>query len=578
MGRSLSVRAAGILLGCALCAVSFNNCAPSFQMPGAESLNLSESMGAQCALGQRLEAKANARLTAREYGHSLEDLFAGFIDRASLEAAIAAMPRESLSLSHTKLDFDSTISRAVQFNEAEAYSRIAELVADAFASRLKNFPDREAMQDLLGGLCLVTESLPNQACLERTYAALVRRVYRRPARAEEVTRLLAIHRDPLNSDKYEGVSFVVQYLLQSPDFLYKVEGPFDGSEGIYSLNDFEIATRLAYGIWGGPPSSWLLDAAAAGDLQDDQRRAGIIEKLFADPKAQRAAEDFYDQWLRTAQIPRVSDAGLGTSGLDPENLRASAVRELRDYTRHITWDLRGSYRDLMTSNLIVPASAELAQVYGVPRSTTPVSGPAERRGLLTRAGILMVKADGRSGPILRGARLRSDLLCDELMAPPDSVFSNLGSFSALDSTRQQTEDITRAGTCMGCHSQINPLGFAFENFSGLGQHRALEVVEDQGQSRTHTVNTRATAYLNGVPTSFNDGRDLSDRIVNGGQGAACMAKRYYQFVAGAAKTSDAGCEFAEMSMAIAQGQGSIVEMMKSYYARPEIRYRRAGAL
>ncbi|MBX3017405.1 MAG: DUF1588 domain-containing protein [Bdellovibrionaceae bacterium] len=578
MGLSASFKFLSVASGCVACAVLFNNCSPSFQVPSAESLGLSQSLGALCTGGLNLTSKANARLTAREFSHSLKDLYGGFVSASVIEGALASLPRESLSLAHTRLDFDSTISRSVQFNEVEAYGAISETVANAFAAKLKDFPDAGALTAMLGGNCFVTEARPGDVCLRKSYGALAYRMYRRPPTVDEVERLLAIHKDSLNADKYEAISLVAQYLMQSPDFLYKVEGPFDGSGQVYALNDFEIATRLAYGIIGGPPPNWLLTSAANGELVKEESRGQIIERLFAMPEAERTTRDFYDQWLRTSQIPKVSEVGLGTSGLNPDRLRDSAIAEIRAYTRHITWGTSGSYRDLMTSNLLVPNSAELAQVYGVTRSSTPVAGPAERRGLMTRAGMLMVKADGRTGPIVRGARLRSDMLCDELMAPPDSVFSNLGSFSPLDSTRKQTEDITRAPSCMGCHSQINSLGFAFESYSGLGGQRTTEVVSSEGQSRTHGVQTSGSAYVDRAPVNFNDSQDLVERIVSGHQGPLCMAKRYYQFTSGLGKTSAQGCEFEEMAKVLASSDGSILDMMKSYYARREILYRLPGEL
>lgn len=542
----------------------------------SSEIGLGEVIAGQCPSGLGLEATVNARLTSREYSHTIKDIFGRYVAGPTLDAALVSLPKENLSVAHTKLDFDTSISRAIQFSETEAYAEIASSVADAFIADVKSSSDNLSLRELFGGTCFKTESTLSDDCLRRSFGSLIPYFYRRPATAAEVERLLTIQRDALNADRYEGIAMVLQYLMQSPHFLYKVEGPGEGGVDVYALNDYEIAVRLSYGIIGGPPPPWLFTAATRGELLDEDKRLQLIERLFALPEAQRASQDFYDQWLRVNQVPNLAEAATLPESFNSRIIRETAINEVRAYTRHITWDLGGTYADLMTSPLIIPATPELARVYGVSQSTTPVVGPAERKGLLTRAGMLMVKSDGRSGPILRGSRLRSDLLCDDLTAPPDNVFSNLGKFNPLDSTRKQTEDITRAPACMSCHSQVNQLGFAFERFSGLGFYRTTEKVSTDTETKEHAIQPAGSSYIDRKLVTFGDSGELMERITNSDQGSACMAKRYFQFASGQAKLSAAGCESKTLIAAFAKN-GRIVDMMKSYYTRPEILYRKPGA-
>ena len=213
------------------------------------------------------------------------------------------------------------------------------------------------------------------------------------------------------------------------------------------------------------------------------------------------------------------------------------VLALADYT---TFVRDGDLADLFTSNESFASDASLASAYGVSPwlggSNPPVPFPASqpRAGLLTRAALQMY-GDFDSHPILKGARIRTEILCDELVAPADIATPEEAVVHPTDSTRELTEAITEIpGTaCAGCHEPfINPVGFPSENFDALGRFRTEEILFDESGDEFYRalVETTTTPRLNsGDSETVDDAVDLSTMIATHAKTHECFARNYYRY-------------------------------------------------
>jgi hypothetical protein len=128
------------------------------------------------------------------------------------------------------------------------------------------------------------------------------------------------------------------------------------------------------------------------------------------------------------------------------------------------------------------ANDRLAQYYGLPPvgSTTPqrvnLSGNLQRRGFLSQAGFLTVNSHAdRTSPVLRGKYVLTELLCRDIPPPPPGVNTMIGADpTGAKTLRQVLEAHIHNPTCAACHSQMDPIGFAMENYNAVGVYRTMD--------------------------------------------------------------------------------------------------------
>ena len=191
---------------------------------------------------------------------------------------------------------------------------------------------------------------------------------------------------------------------------------------------------------------------------------------------------------------------LGVAGHDHWG---DMVREMRDLTNLYTWTMPGTFAQLLTSDLSVTRSADLARLYGVPAWSGSGDYPrftdGSRSGLLQRAALLVSSVE-QTNPFHRGAFIRRAILCDNLPQPdPNSLPP--GSLdppppSTAMTTRQRFQaKVEGNGLCQGCHSSFSNLGYAMESYDALGRFRTMEKVFDE-----QTGALRATLPIDTAPS------------------------------------------------------------------------------
>lgn len=324
-------------------------------------------------------------------------------------------------------------------------------------------------------------------CANRFVDRYARRAYRRPPTEEERADLLALYAelrsDPeLSYDFRDAVRVLLSALLQAPPFLYHLEraepmAPRPGADFV-PLDDYELASRLSYFLWGSAPDEALLQAAADGRLREPDVLRAEAERLLADPRAADAIDDFSRQWLELTSFEETVKA----PGLFPafdESLRASMLAETQTFVRHVILEGDGRVDTLLTADFSF-LDADLAALYGVEgvdgddlRRVSLAGTP--RRGLLSHASLLAAGANAvETSPILRGKRIRERLLCHTVPPPPNDVDTEIPPGDESTTMRERLQSHTTEPRCASCHQLMDPLGFPFEAYDPIGRHRELE--------------------------------------------------------------------------------------------------------
>jgi hypothetical protein len=324
-----------------------------------------------------------------------------------------------------------------------------------------------------------------ESCAARIIADLARRAYRRPPAPEDVATLLKLYREGRRgSDFQTGIQTALQGVLVSPNFLFRVErDPSSLTSGaVYRLNDFELASRLSFFLWSSIPDEPLFEAASQRTLSDPGVLEQQVRRMLQDPRARGLVENFAGQWLHLRNMRTVTPDPRVFPDFD-ENLREAFQRETELFITSQLHEDR-SVLDLLRANYTF-VNERLARFYGIPN----VYGSHFRRvtltdenrlGLLGQGSILTVTSySTRTSPVLRGKWLLENVLGAPPPPPPPNVpdldlAGGTGKNEAPRSVRERLEQHRKNPACASCHAAMDPLGFALENFDGIGKWRARD--------------------------------------------------------------------------------------------------------
>lgn len=402
------------------------------------------------------------RLTAAQYHHAIADLLGPGLSITPLEPDTPLHGFASVGAA------ELTVSAlAAEQYEAAALALVEQIFGDPAR--------RAALLD-----CAPAEA----ACRAGFVRSFGRRAWRRPLSDAEVALLdgLAADLGDRFNDPWRGVGFAVAALLQSPDFLFRVErgeeAPDDRQTRRYT--DFEMASRLSFLVWNSIPDDALLDAAAAGRLTDDAGLAAELDRLLADPRARDGVGGFFGEYLGLGALDRLEK--------DPEvfpqmseTLGPAMRAEIDAAVERIVFDDDGDLRRLLTTRTTV-VDAELAALYQLPavQGPTEIELPADspRGGLFGMAGVLALNAHRTvSSPTHRGKYVQNKVMCFDIPPPPPGVATSLdgvGDDMGPLTTRQKLEQHRNDPTCAACHRHMDPIGLGLENFDAIGAYRTTE--------------------------------------------------------------------------------------------------------
>ncbi|WP_244923753.1 DUF1592 domain-containing protein [Enhygromyxa salina] len=408
-----------------------------------------------------------------------------------------------------------------------------------------------------------------------------KRVFRRPLTDEEVQTYVSLFTEGAALDQAPfsatmGIQLVVQALLQSSNFIYRVEfgmaEPVDGD--VVALTHYEIASRLSYLLWNSMPDAILFDAADAGQLGDPAEIEAQARRMLATPRAREAVRNFHRQWLQLDAIEPLILASGKDPGLYPDfydGLPLLWRSETEAFIDHAVFEADANVELLFTAPYTM-MNQELANFYGVDgpggvEFTRVDLDPGKYAGFLTQPGLLALFAKpDRSSPIHRGKFVRETILCQVPPPPPDNV-PEPPSVDTTQTTREQFAEHSENPVCAGCHSLMDPIGFGFEHFDGIGRYRETE----------WGLEIDATGQLNGtdIDGAFNGVIELAQLLASSDQVKNCVVSQWFRFGYGRIETEQDECSVDEIRAAFAASNYDIKELIVALTQTDAFRYRHA---
>jgi mono/diheme cytochrome c family protein len=317
-------------------------------------------------------------------------------------------------------------------------------------------------------------------CATKILSTLARRAFRRPVTKPELARVLEFYAAGRKKGNFDaGIQFGIRRILASPTFVFRVEEDEAFKPGtVHRVSDLELASRLSFFLWSSIPDDTLLELAAKNQLSQPAVLEKQVRRMLADRRADAMVSNFSGQWLHLRNLKTVAPNHDEFPDFD-DTLREAFQREAELFFASIMREDRNVI-DLLTANYTF-VNERLAKHYGVPyiygsqfRRVTLTEDA--RRGLLGKGAILMVtsRAD-RTAPVLRGKWILENVLGTPPPPPLPNVPPLVASTEAAPRTlRERMEQHRASPTCAGCHKVLDPLGFALENFDGVGAWRSRE--------------------------------------------------------------------------------------------------------
>ena len=479
------------------------------------------------------------RLTRFEYNNTVRDIFKITTRPAD------ALPGEEVGNGFGN-DADALgVSRLL----IDGYRMVAHTIA------LQVAPDNAKAATFAGCPSPLNES----TCSSKLIAGLGPKAFRRPLEARETTSLASIYSTiRMTGDFAAGARAVIERILQSPQFLYRIEfgEAVDGNATLMRPTPYEMASRLSYLFWGSAPDQQLLDAAAAGELRTKADILAQAQRLVADPLAKDVARFFHGQLYGIRGL----DALVRDVNFYPTfkpGMGALMRQETEQFIDHVVWNGTGSFNELMTAPYTF-VNSTLATFYGM----SPVTGdaftkvnvdPSKRLGLLTQASILALTTPGsRTDPVVRGKWVYNNMLCRSVPDPPPGI-PPVADPSPGITTRQRFEQHRSSDQCKGCHMMLDPIGFGFENYDGVGLWRDL----DNGLPIDASGNVPNTD----IAGPFYGAVELARKLGESRDAQNCYVGKWLVYAYGRVETAQDGCTRLALQDAFAAAGGNIKQLM-----------------
>jgi hypothetical protein len=491
------------------------------------------------------------RLNRFEYDNTVADLL-GDTSRPARQ-----FPTEERS--HLGLDNDAgslTVSPVL----VEQYQLAAEKLAATAVTQLDKLLGCDAA------------SAGEEACAKQFIDSFGAKAFRRPLAADESARLLGVYQAGRAQDFASGIRMVVEALLQSPAFLYRVEfgaTPASGGREPVRLTSWEMASRLSYLLWQSMPDETLRQAALQDTLTTDAALTAQVERMLADPRARKMVEHFHEVWLSLDEYatlekdPQIFPAFTG-------EIASLMAQETRTFLDHLVWDGEGDVGSMFTAPYSF-MNQKLLDYYGGKGVTGDTFmkvtlDPTQRLGLLTQGGLLasLAKAN-QTGPVQRGKFIREQFLCMDMPPPPAGVDIKVPDLSPTLSTRERFSQHSADATCQGCHTLMDPIGLALENFDGAGRYRTAE----NGKA----IDVTGEIFQADVPGAFMGAAGLAHKLAESPAVKACIGRAWFQYAYGRADTVEDTCTIGSVQQKFASAGYKIKDLIIALTQSDAFRYR-----
>ena len=405
-------------------------------------------------------------------------------------------------------------------------------------------------------------------CARNFVTSFGAKVYRRPLVDEEAKALLALYDVGAEGASYmDGVAHVLRGLLQSAGFLYLTElGDGRASpEGTIELSPYEIASSLSYFLTSAPPDDELLAKAKAGALSDPAEREAQARRLLSmEPLAQDSVVRIVREWLG---IDRIDQSAKDTLAY-PEFAahKNEIIAESKEFVRAVAFRGSGTVSELLGATWTVHSGPLVLYKTAGAGPIADTTRLVDRVGILNQAAFLATYANANeSHPVFRGVAVARRVACLPLDSP--TAFDIIVVPPVPDpakTTRERFHVHSQDALCQTCHSLIDPFGFSFEHFDGMGGYRGRE----NGRPVDSAVVVEQRTEFDGP---YADSNELASALARSESVRACFAR--FLFRAGAATGRPASVlaekEFLDSWRASpAAAEGNIVETLIAFVKRP----------
>lgn len=387
-----------------------------------------------------------------------------------------------------------------------------------------------------------------EACVAAVVDRLAPLAFRRPldaARREQLVGLVA----QADGDYGEALKMVFEAIFANPSFLYLVEigSELEGAPGTFALDDHERAARIAYALCEAPPDAELRAAASAAELSTPAQVEGQVRRLLGSPCGEATVQRFFSQLLWLYKVPDL-DRDPTLFPTYSEDVAAGMLAETERFVHELVFVQDATLSTLLSADYSWP-DPRSAALYGItpPSEQVRTDLPAERAGILTQPSVLAVTSTfDTTSPVGRGVFVLEHVLCQELPPPPPGVMISPPPPDPNATTRERWEQHSADPSCAGCHSLIDPIGFTFEEFDAIGQHRTQE-------------NGRPVDPTGGVPAigapdgSFVGAAELARAVAESPEAVSCFARQWLRFSLGRLETAGDADSLAAVEAALAAG-------------------------
>jgi DNA-binding Lrp family transcriptional regulator len=457
------------------------------------------------------------------------------------------------------------------------------LVTPPFANALKSTAEalaadvRAALKPADFGSHCTSSDADARACATTLIERYGQKAFRRPLAQEETDGLLAVYdagRETGTDGDVEarwraGVDYTLRAMLQSPSFVYRIElgDPDAIVAGVTNLTPYEVASALSYMIVASPPDDALLAAAAAGELASPEALDAQARRLVAEMPERFAAQQrrFVREWLAIDFGVPAWDKNTDIYPLYTPELK-SAIDQETDLDID-DWVAQGPTLTSLLTRSETFVNAVNAPLYGLTADAGPMSkvalDPEQRSGILTMPAFLGTRAHSdSSAPILRGISIVRDVMCLTIPPPPPNV-PQLPPVSdtSFTTTRDRVEKHVASGACPGCHARINPLGYPFERYDGLGVYRTTENGYDVDPSGA-IVGTAAS------DRTVADAIELTAALTESPEVQECFSRQVFRYTFGRQDSADDECTLRAATEAYRAKQLDERELLFSLIASP----------
>ena len=492
------------------------------------------------------------RLTQEQYLNTIKDLF-GNVDLS----AIYPMGQGASQFGLAQADVDGT--------DLDHYQRASEAVAAAVVGSTAS----------LNKIAPCATGADPRGCAQAFLSGFATKIYRAPVDTTDMARHLALYdAGAANGGYAHGMQLLLEGMLQSSRFLYRVELGTSNSVGTLAvkLSGYELAARLSYGLWNTTPDDALTAAAAGGTLQTSADVTAQLQRMLKDPRGATMVPHFLSSWIHLPDLDNVAKDPTTYPEWN-DDLKNAMAAQANAFFNDVLSTKGGTLPALLTSQTVF-MNSKTALLYGASTPGLPTDSTFQASqktdgtisGLLTLPAFLATQSKAnQSSPIYRGKFVREQLFCQELPSPPANV-PPAPDVKPGSSTRDRLTMHEVNAACAACHTLMDPIGFGFESWDGIGRYRTT----DGGKP------VDASGALSGtdVDGMFNGVGPLGAMLSKSAQVETCVGKQWFRYAMGRAEQDADACSLAQMAATFHQSGTDLRQLPLALVQTPAFLYRR----